>query len=267
MSNFQHGTDPTTPGKSASRRTPGSAIPRKPVSARSSGYGQQGYHPSMAMRNTSTTPTGNRIACIPRPSLGSSTSSLMSRPRWNTSVKTNDGTLDVKYIPMPPKHSPLASPNIGNRSFSEHARTPSGSRIPLRKSLGAEGLPPSPLAAESTTPLPSRPKVKANLSFRDRMSSAAQGPGPYSQEVLSSPRQLQQPRQLSQRSSFSNLGAANRRQSIQPGQLLTPQPERTKMLDRRSSMQHMTGGLGSVSIPQAQGGRSEERRVGKECPV
>lgn len=251
MSNFARGTDPTTPGKPAARRTPGSAIPRKPLSARSSGYGQQGsYHPSMAARNTSTTPTGNRMTSLPRPNLSASSSSLMSRPRWNTSVKINDGTLDVKYIPLPPKYSPLHSPLPTTRSFSEHARTPSGSKIPLRKSLGGEGLPPSPLAAESMTPLPTRPKAKANLSFRDRM-SGAQGPGPYSQEVLSPPRQLQQPRQLSQRSSFSNLGAANRRQSIQPGQLLTPQPERSKLLNRRSSMQPMTGGFGS--IPQAQG--------------
>ena len=254
MSNFQHGTDPTTPGKSAARRTPGSGIPRKPLSARSSGYGQTSYHPSMAARNTSTTPTGNRSVSIPRPAFSASNSILMSRPRWNTSVKTNDGTLDVKYTPLPPKHSPGPSPM--NRSFSEHARTPSGSKIPLRKSLGGE-IPPSPLAAEShpptgVTPSAARPKVKQNLSFRERMSSAAQGPGPYSQEVLSPPRQLQQPRQLSQRSSFSNLGAANRRQSIQPGQLLTPQPERSKMLNRRSSMQPIGGGF--ASIPQAQGG-------------
>ena len=256
MSNFQHGTDPTTPGKPAARRTPGSGIPRKPLSARSSGYGQTSYHPSMAAaRNTSTTPTGNRSVNIPRPAFSASNSSLMPRPRWNTSVKTNDGTLDVKYTPLPPKHSPGVSPM--NRSFSDHARTPSGSKIPLRKSLGGE-VPPSPLAAEShpprgVTPSAARPKVKQNLSFRDRMSSAAQGPGPYSQEVLSPPRQLQ-PRQLSQRSSFSNLGAASRRQSIQPGQLLTPQPERSKMLSRRSSMQPMTGGLGFASIQQAQGG-------------
>lgn len=256
MSNFQHGTDPTTPGKPAARRTPGSGIPRKPLSGRSSGYGQTSYHPSMAARNTSTTPTGNRSASIPRPAFSASNSSLMSRPRWNTSVKTNDGTLDVKYTPLPPKHSPGVSPM--NRSFSDHARTPSGSKIPLRKSLGGE-LPLSPLAAEShpprgVTPSAARPKVKQNLSFRDRMSSAAQGPGPYSQEMLSPPRQLQQPRQLSQRSSFSNLGAAERRQSIQPGQLLTPQPERSKMLNRRSSMQPMAGGLGFASIQQAQGG-------------
>lgn len=251
MSNFQHGTDPTTPGKPAARCTPGSGIPRKPLSARSSGYGQTSYHPSMAARNTSTTPTGNRVSSVPRPSFSASNSSLMSRPRWNTSVKTNDGTLDVKYTPLPPKHSPISTPAM-NRSFSEHARTPSGSKIPLRKTLGGE-LPPSPLAEShpprGITPLPVRPKAKANLSFRDRMSSTAQGPGPYSQEVLSPPRQLTQPRQLSQRSSFSNLNS--RRQSIQPGQLLTPQPERSKMLNRRSSMQPTTGGF--ASIPQAQG--------------
>lgn len=223
MSNLQHGSDPTTPGKSGkgmsglpqmgARRTPlsGSQLPRIGLIARSSGYGQQTGRssPSPASRGQSATPTGNRI---PRPSFSSNMGG--AKPRWNSSVKTEDGLIGHTFKPL----SWTPSPNA--KVPPEHSRSSSISKIPLRRSLGSD-LPSSPVAdSKATTPLPSRPK---NLSFRDRMASPS--PGPYSQQALSPPPTRSR---LQSQSSRSNL-KATRRQSVQPTSSSTHMSKRASM--------------------------------------
>lgn len=227
MSNLQQGTDPTTPGKPdkprtsglpqpGSRRTPlsGSGLPRKGLIARSSGYGQQtgGASPSPASREQSATPTGNRI---PRLSFSSS---MANRPRWNSSVKTEDGLTGHNFKPLS-----LTTPSSYAKVPPPHRKSPSVSKIPLRQSLVPD-VSSSPIAdAKCTTPLPSRSK---NLSFRDRMASPS--PGPYSQHAMSSP--PTRPRHLQTQSSSSNLGSS-RRLSVQPTSATN------KTVSRRASMQ------------------------------
>ncbi|KFY64093.1 hypothetical protein V496_03470, partial [Pseudogymnoascus sp. VKM F-4515 (FW-2607)] len=241
MSNLAHGTDPTTPGKAGKPRAPTTGLPQRstPLSGthprrnlsapRSSGYGKPTYTPTPASREASATPTGR----IPR--LSFSAASMAGRPRWNSSVKTEEGSTGHGFMPLskgePSPYARGSTPTGGNGSFAEraHERQGSASKIPLRRSLGgdgaAEGSPRangpregSPRVAQATTPLPTRTK---NLSsFKDRMASPS--PGPYAQQPMSSPGGLK--------------AGANRRLSVQPS------PGATRSLSRRASMQPLGGG-------------------------
>ncbi|KFY06083.1 hypothetical protein V492_08155, partial [Pseudogymnoascus sp. VKM F-4246] len=220
MSNLTHGTDPTTPGKAGKPRPSATGLPQRstPLSGsharrnlsapRSSGYGKPTYTPTPASREASATPTGNRI-----PRLSFSSASMAARPRWNSSVKTEEGLTGHNFKPLsistPSPYARGATPTGGrNASFAEraHERSGSASKIPLRRSLGGGGggeSPGSPVPGQQaqmvTTPLPTRTK---NLSsFRDRMGSPS--PGPYAQQNLLS-------------SSSPGLAKAGRRLSVQP---------------------------------------------------
>ncbi|KFX90897.1 hypothetical protein O988_07987, partial [Pseudogymnoascus sp. VKM F-3808] len=249
MSNLNHGTDPTTPGKAGKPRPPNTGLPqpgsrgtplsgthpRRNLSApRSSGYGKPTYTPTPASREASATPTGNRI-----PRLSFSSASMAGRPRWNSSVKTEEGLTGHNFKPLsvstPSPYARGSTPTGSrNASFAEraHERGGSVSKIPLRRSLGGEE-PASPAAekkipsAQLTTPLPTRTK---NLSFKDRMASPS--PGPYAQQPLSaSPGGLK--------------AGANRRLSVQPS------PNATRSLSRRASMQPLSSEEGGSPLSVA----------------
>lgn len=136
------------------------------------------------LRQSSATPTGNRPPDV--------------RPRWNTGWNgTSSG--------FGSKPASLNTPSPARAPPSAHANRPYSlsvdSKLPVRNLLQRTSSPP---AAERT---PSRTSG-SRMAFRDRLTS----PGPYSQQVLSTPR----PRTLTTQSSMLNLHTGNRRTSLQP---------------------------------------------------
>lgn len=295
MSNLAHGTDPTTPGKAGkprpattglpqpgSRNTPLSGnYPRRNLSApRSSGYGKPTYTPTPASREASATPTGNRI-----PRLSFSSASMASRPRWNSSVKTEEGLTGHNFKPLsvgtPSPYARGATPTGSrNASFAEraHERAGSVSKIPLRRSLGGESPGPgSPAPAEGasprlpqpmvTTPLPNRTK---NLSFKDRMASPS--PGPYAQQPMSSPGGLKAGKRLSVQPSPGGTRSLSRRASMQPlsGEERSPSASPLAVAKRPGSSMAGNGGRRTSLLPQPrgrEGGGGRESRSGRESPA
>ncbi|OBT66682.1 hypothetical protein VE03_03973 [Pseudogymnoascus sp. 23342-1-I1] len=251
MSNLAHGTDPTTPGKAGKPRAPATGLPQRatPLSGRrnnlsaprSSGYGKQSYTPSPASREASATPTGR----IPRLSFSGSGQSMAGRPRWNASVKTEEGSTGhgfgalSKGEPSPYAREATGTPTGAGGSFAEraaHGRGGSVSKIPLRRSVGGEagsprpaggagGSPRVPQQQAATTPLPSRTKNLA--SFKERMGSPS--PGPYAQQPMSSPGGLK----------AGAVAAAGRRLSVQPS---PGGAAGSRSLSRRASMQPLGSG-------------------------
>ena len=219
MTALTGGLDPSTPAKNGKLRSnsksslpqPGgrrnvsmpsssSQLPRKGLTTRLSSIGTPGgrVSPSPASRQSSATPTGNRL---PRPSM---TSTADGRPRWNSSVNTKDTIIGHNFKPLslttPSPHT-RPTPN-SNRSSASH-----DSKIPLRSPLSRDNT-SSPIH-EST---PSRTS-NSRLAFRDRISS----PGSYSQQVLAHSSPAARPRHLTTQSSMSALtNSANRRASLQP---------------------------------------------------
>jgi DNA-binding transcriptional MerR regulator len=241
MSNLQQGTDPTTPGKVKSRpsllpqpgsrrRTPqtSSSIPRKGMTPRlSSSFSSAGRaSPSPSYRDGSSTPTGNRI---PRPSFSSSNTGVSNRPKWNSSVKPDDHLIGHNFKPLslttPSPHARMSTP-MSQRTTSEHGKSPSISRIPMRSPSGMGSY--SPLSPE-TSFSSSLPEANPKRSFRDRITSGGAGPGPYSQQVLSSP----SARPTIPSSAASTPNVRSSRMSMQPQSATRPS------LNKRASVQTM----------------------------
>ncbi|OBT39409.1 hypothetical protein VE00_10348 [Pseudogymnoascus sp. WSF 3629] len=301
MSNLNHGTDPTTPGKAGKPRAPTTGLPqpgsrhtplsgnypRRNLSApRSSGYGKPTYTPTPASREASATPTGNRI-----PRLSFSSASMAGRPRWNSSVKTEDGLTGHNFKPLsagtPSPYARGATPTGGrNASFAEraHERSGSASKIPLRRSMGGEGESlgspgpaaegASPRLPQVTTPLPNRTKNLA--SFKDRMASPS--PGPYAQQPMSSPGGLKAGKRLSVQPSPGAGRSVSRRASMQPlsseGGERSPSTSPLAVAKRPgSSLAGTAGGNGgrrTSLLPQPRGretGGRDSRAGGRESPA
>jgi len=204
--------DPSTPGKNGKLRPgkshlpqPGrsrnvsapvgsSQLPRKGLMTRSSAYGTPPSRESVS-RQSSATPTGNRL---PRPSISGT---LDGRPKWNSSVNTQDTIICHNFKPLSlTTPSPHAKPPLAhqNRSIS--------SMLPMRSPLSRDNT-SSPIAEDT----PSRTST-SRLAYRDRIAS----PGPYSQQVLLQQSPSIRPRNLTTQSSMSALSSANRRASVQP---------------------------------------------------
>lgn len=168
--------------RSLSGTTP-SHLPRKPVSRLSSISGL-----STPSREGSETPTAR--GAIPRP-----TSTLGTRPRWNSSTTHVDTGHHFKPLSATTPSPYAKGTPTPTRSHSALTPGSSASKLPMR----------SPLRAASSSPIPEdTPSKPANrLSFRERLAS----PGPYAQQPLSKPR-------LTSQSSMSAL--TNRRASLQP---------------------------------------------------
>ncbi|OBT95698.1 hypothetical protein VE01_06537 [Pseudogymnoascus verrucosus] len=298
MSNLAHGTDPTTPGKAGKPRAPTTGLPqpgsrhtplsgnypRRNLSApRSSGYGKPTYTPTPASREASATPTGR----IPR--LSFSSASMAGRPRWNSSVKTEDGLTGHNFKPLsagtPSPYARGSTPTGSrNASFAEraHERSGSASKIPLRRSMGGEeslgspGPPPpaegaSPRLPQVTTPLPNRTKNLA--SFKDRMASPS--PGPYAQQPMSSPGGLKASRRLSVQPS-PGARSVSRRASMQPlssegGSERSTSTSPLAVAKRPgSSLAGTAGGRRTSLLPQPRGRETtgrDSRAGGRESPA
>jgi hypothetical protein len=183
--------------------TGSSHLPRK-SGIRLSSYGTPGNltSPSPAIREGSATPTGSRL---PRPGLPAN-----GKPRWNSSVKTTEGLTGHNFKPLSdttPSPKLQARPNstLPPSMRSASAYTPPSSKLPFRSPLTADTF--SSPVNENTPSKP--PSSHTRFSFKDRIAS----PGPYSQQVLSSP-STARPRLLQNQNSAPNL--ASRRASMQP---------------------------------------------------
>ncbi|PBP24042.1 karyogamy protein [Diplocarpon rosae] len=198
------GSSHPQPGARRASNPSSSQLPRKPLSNRRSAVAADRPSPSPrpSSRQGSATPTGNKQA---RPSL---THNADGRPRWNSSVKTNDTLIGHNFKPLslttPSPHARTKPPSthlnrLNNKSID--------SRIPLRSPL-SRGNTASP-GPENT---PSRKSTSRN-GFRERLAS----PGPYSQQVLSKKPMPSTPRLLGSKSSMSALANSGpRRASFQP---------------------------------------------------
>jgi hypothetical protein len=236
--------------------------PRKGLANRTSSYGFPSGRasPSPGARGGSATPTGNRI---PRPTLPTTD----GRPRWNSSVKTEDGLTGHNFKPLTlTTPSPHAKPDASTTPHSAHsalAHTPSSkeSKIPLRSPVVPDTQ-SSPIL-ESTTPSKVLQNKTSRLSFRDRVSS----PGPYSQLTLSPP--ATRPRNLQTRTSTSNL-ASSRRSSLQPsamGGSSLAQSAISAAATRRSSSSLATSRRTSLLPQPSSRGRPENSFTGRESPL
>jgi len=233
------------PGRSRNASAPvgSSQLPRNGLVSRLSTYGAS---PPPTLRQSSATPTGNRL---PRPSLSTTSD---GRPRWNSSVNTKDIVLGHNFKPLS-----LTTPSPHAKTTPSHTRSErssaSESKIPLR----------SPLSRDNTSsPVPENtPSRTSNsrLAFRNRIAS----PGPYSQKALAQSSPLVRPRHLSTQSSMSAL-SANRRTSLQPNSsdptsLSSPaskpsRPASSMASNRRTSL-----------LPQPRG-RQDSAVTGRESP-
>jgi hypothetical protein len=219
MTGLSGGLDPSTPAKNGKVRAsnksglpqPGgrrvasmpaaaSQLPRKGITSRLSTIGASagGASPSSTTRQGSATPTGNRL---PRPSL---THAPDGRPKWNSSVNTNDFIVGHNFKPL---SLTTPSPHARTGPPLTHAHGSSDSRIPLRSPLSRDNT-----ASPGPDGTPSRTS-NSRIASRDRIVS----PGPYSQQALSKSSPASRPRLLNTQSSMSALSSTtNRRASMQP---------------------------------------------------
>jgi hypothetical protein len=179
-----------------------SQLPRKGLTSRLSGIGapagQASPPPASASRQSSATPTGNRL---PRPSLTHATD---GRPKWNSSVNTKDTIIGHHHKPL---SSTTPSPHARTKPPLTHSNKSNESRIPLRSPLSRDNT-----ASPAFDVTPSRTS-NSRLALRDRIAS----PGPYSQQVLTKSSPASKPRLLNTQSSMSALNStASRRASMQP---------------------------------------------------
>jgi hypothetical protein len=188
------------PGRNRNVSAPvgSSQNPRKGLLSRSSAYGSPGRDsPSLMSRQSSATPTGNRLV---RPS---QITTPDGRPRWNSSVNTKDTIIGHNFKPLN-----LTTPSPHSKPPSAHANRSNSSLLPTRSPLSRDNT--SSPAPEAT---PSRTSA-SRLAIRDRVFST---PGPYSQQVLSQQSPSIRPRNLTSKSSMSALtSSSNRRISLQP---------------------------------------------------
>jgi len=188
------------PGRNRNVSAP-TSLPRKGLTNRLSSYGGTSPSPS---RQSSATPTGNRL---PRPSLSGP---VDGRPRWNSSVNTQDIIVGHNFKPL---SLTTPSPHAKSKPPLTHTNRSTGtsSMIPLRSPLSRDNTFENSPPPTINTP-PARPSSNSRLSFRDRVSS----PGPYSQQVLSQSSPSIRPRNLTTQSSMSTLSQNSRRTSLQP---------------------------------------------------
>lgn len=243
---------PNAPRSKTARRTlaPPSQITRKPASSRLSTVA--GFASSLSSlaqpRGGSATPSGPRVP--PR-----SSSSLDTRPRWNSSVNINDSDVGHNFKPLsltnPSQYQNPTSPPP--RNVSSLTPNSANSKIPMLRS------PLSRLGSKSPMPddSPSR-QGSSRLSFRDRVSS----PGPYAQQTLAKPR-------LARKASMSALNG-NRRSSLQASKADGPEGERRAVssmaTSRRISMlpQPKDSGIGRYSPQAIAGARSAMSKMSLE---
>jgi hypothetical protein len=221
MNGLSGGLDPSTPAMNGKVRAnsksslpqPGgrrvasmpattSQLPRKGLTSRLSSIGapagQASPSPASASRQSSATPTGNRL---PRPSL---THAADGRPKWNSSVNTKDTIIGHHHKPL---SLTTPSPHARTKPPLTHSNKSNESRIPLRSPLSRDNT-----ASPAFDVTPSRTS-NSRLALRDRIAS----PGPYSQQVLTKSSPASRPRLLNTQSSMSALNStASRRASLQP---------------------------------------------------
>lgn len=132
------------------------------------------------------------------PAPPSAKSTMLNRPRWNGSTIISDLDVGYNFKPLNPTTTSPYAKNTPTAKRSVSAVTPSsgGSRLPTLRNSLTRAVSESPKAENS----PSRTS-HSRLSFRERISS----PGPYSQQVLSTPRLASQSSTLT-----------GRRTSLQP---------------------------------------------------
>ncbi|KAL2199934.1 hypothetical protein P885DRAFT_66824 [Corynascus similis CBS 632.67] len=160
--------------RQSSLPTPKTQVSRKPVAARMSTL-------SVPSRDSSATPTANRL---PRPS-----SSLATRPKWNSSTNTKDIDTGHNFKPLT-----LTTPS----PYSKRSPTP----LPTLRTPNSR--------ATSASPIPeATPSRNGLLSFRERLASPV--PPSSNQRSISRPRLTTQPSAPPVLSSNNN-----RRASLQP---------------------------------------------------
>jgi hypothetical protein len=242
------------PGRARNSSVPSvgsSNVTRKGLTARMSMIATPTGRASPSPRQSSATPTGNRL---PRPSVNTNPD---GRPKWNSSVNTKGTIIGHNYKPLslttPSPHARTTPTPTLSRSDRSNA---SESKIPLRSPLSHDHT-SSPLPDPKNTP--SR-TTNSRLAFRDRISS----PGPYSQQGLAQSTPSGRPRMLVTQSSTSALQSANRRASLQPAasdptSLSSPlskptRPASSLASNRRTSL-----------LPQPRG-RQDSAVTGRESP-
>lgn len=224
----------------------GSNLP-KPSNARRSGL-----IPPSQLSQLPRKPVGSRLSTLSNPSSNLSTpprsascTLVSNRPRWNTSFNTRDSDLGHNFKPLtlttPSPYAKRSPTPI--RSASSLTPQSQGSKIPmLRSPLGRES---------STSPIPEDTPSRTStsrLAFRDRITAASSGPGPYAQQLQT------KPRLLTSQSSMSAL--ANNRRSLQP-----PRPE-SQVFDTRQRSASSLASTRRVSMlpqPKAKPGETSGR--------
>jgi len=207
MTGVSRELDPLTPVSNRKLRpSKQSSLPRpdrnRNVSA-PAGLGQKVLTSRMSMYSASKqdamAPASKRLSRI------SASDSLDTRPRWNSSVNTNDLNSSHSYKP-PSLNTPTPHRNRLSLIHSNNSGTSSReSKIPLR-SPPRSGNTTSTIAEKT----PSRTST-SRLAFRDRTPN----PGSQARDVPSSS-SAARPRHLSTQSSMSALSSVNRRSSLQP---------------------------------------------------
>ncbi|KAE8447478.1 hypothetical protein EG329_010751 [Mollisiaceae sp. DMI_Dod_QoI] len=225
-------------------------IPRKGSTNRLSTIAAPAPHGSPSpgsSRQGSATPTGNRLS---RPSL---THNPDGRPRWNSSVKTEDGLIGHNFKPL---SLTTPSPHARTKPPSAHKNRPSESKIPLRSPLSRDNTgSPVPETTPSRT-------TNSRLPYKDRLAS----PGPYSQQVLSQSSPASRPRQLATQSSMSALTSSpNRRASLQP-KSSDPTSLSSGVPKPARPASSMAGNRRVSLLPQPRGRQNSGGITGRESP-
>lgn len=229
--------------------------PRKGLTSRASSYGLPSgrVSPSPRARGGSATPTGNRSmrSALPRSD---------SKPRWNSSVKTEDGLTGHNFKPLtlttPSPHAKSRTSVIPQSAPPALAHSPLSkeSKIPLRSPV----IPDTQSSPILGPPTPS--KVVQNKT--QRTSLLVSSPGPYSQLSLSSP--AIKPR-LQTQPSISSLGSS-RRISLQHPMMGASQPATHNNSIRRPSSSLTTNRRTSLLPQPSARGRLDSSVTGRESP-
>ncbi|PFH59049.1 hypothetical protein XA68_12887 [Ophiocordyceps unilateralis] len=197
------------------------------------------------MAGASMAITSSPSSRSPRPG-----SSVLHRPRWNTS--TTISRLDTNVNNLSPLSAATPSPYSrstpgGLRSVSALSPPTAGSRLPAPRSALMRAASESPSVRETL----GRPTSHSRLGIRDSVASPASSlasPGPYSQHFIS------RPRALLSKSSMSAL-TPKRRSNAKEGAPVNRPASSLALTSRRNSMLP----LPKDKPPESSAGRTSSR--------
>ena len=227
---------PQSARRSSSNLAPPSQTTRRPLSSRLSTL-SNAPNPLTPARSGSATPVAAQNTRLPR----SSAKPADNRPKWNSSVNTNNSDVGHNFKPLTlTTPSPYARTAPPTRPLSSLASISMDSKLPTRSPLSRE-------ASSSPAPDNTPSKSRSRLGYRN---PPPPSPGPYSQQATTRSRLTSQP---------SSTTLNNRRASLQP-----PRPRDSVAGATQRPVSSLATGRRTSLLPQPR--TRPESSLGRQSP-